>query len=299
MRPNAGQTPEGAVDPAIFTRRTVTMMHIALGLHNKNNYFIHTLTCVHSILTNTRERVHIHVLHDRTLNSDCRAHFKKLAAHFRAEMDFFDMSDSVAPYLGNDMKSFSIAMLFRIFIPELMPDDDILYIDSDVCCNMDIARLFREVRAAPDASIHVVRDEAICLADFATHVLSLGIDPRNYFNSGVIVFNTRRLNARCSDFSERMASLLRETARNFPDQDALNIYFLLEKKEQREVHYLDNVYNFNISIKKRHMLKPDRLSTFIVHYGYHKPWEKIFPAALLYWKYREELFRILATADAS
>ncbi len=275
------------------------MLHIALGLHNKNNYFVHTLTCIHSILANTGERLRIHLLHDSTLTGDCMTHFKKLAAHFKAEMNFFDISDRIIPYSDNDMKSFSVATLFRVFIPELIPDDHVLYIDSDVCCNMDIAALFEEVRKTPDASVYAVRDEAICNARFNAHVATLGIDPHNYFNAGMLVLNTRRLNACFPDFRERIVSLLHEKARNFPDQDALNIYFLIDKKDHtHEVRYLGKEYNFNISIKNRHMLKQDRLSRFIVHYGYHKPWEKIFPAALPYWKYREEMFSILKNAAA-
>lgn len=280
------------------------MIHIALGVRNTNNYIVHTLVCVCSVLSNASQPVHVHLIHDNTLDPEDQGCCERLAAHFKAQLTLHPVdiealppdSSLAPPLISLVQECFGIGCLYRLFIPELLPEARVVYFDSDMCCTMDVAEIAAEADRIQDFSLLVVQDEGICREVFSRYIQKHGINPRTYFNSGFIVFNTARIRAEIPHFFATITNIIRSTGKlRFADQDALNLYFLQKHAQEARtgLHYLPARFNLNIGVQDRHLLQPHELKNTVVHYAYVKPWEKIFPAAMVYWHYREQLFAIL------
>lgn len=272
------------------------MIHVALGVRNTANYIVHSLVCICSVLSNTSEPVHIHIIHDSTLSPEDQSCCERLVAHFQAKLSLHPVDIESSPISQLVPECFGIGCLYRLFIPELIPEPRVIYFDSDICCNMNVADIITEADSIQDFNLLVVQDEGICREVFSRYIQKHGINPRMYFNSGFIVFNTARINAEIPHFFDSIVNIIRTTGKlRFGDQDALNLYFLQKHAQEAQsgLHYLPERFNLNIGVKDRHLLPASELSNTVVHYAYIKPWEKIFPASMVYWKYREKMFEIL------
>lgn len=272
------------------------MIHVALGVRNTSNYIVHSLVCICSVLTNASQPVHIHLIHDSTLTPADSACCTRLVAHFDAALTFHPVDIEFSPLASLVPECFGVGCLYRLFIPELINEPRVIYLDSDICCNMDVADIIAEADRIQDFNLLVVQDEGICREIFSRYIQKHGINPRIYFNSGFIVFNTARIQTEIPHFFDSIVNIIRTTGKlRFGDQDALNLYFLQKNAHdaQAGLHYLPERFNLNIGVKDRHLRQPPELQDTVVHYAYLKPWEKIFPAAMVYWKYREQMFAIL------
>ncbi|MEG2173729.1 MAG: glycosyltransferase [Desulfovibrionaceae bacterium] len=272
------------------------MIHVALGVRNTNNYFVHSLVCVCSVLSNASVPVHIHLIHDSTLSPEDRACCSLLVNHFHATLTLHPVNIDASALAQLVPDCFGLGCLYRLFIPESIPADRVIYFDSDICCHMDVADIIAEAERIQDFSLLVVQDEGICREVFSRYIQKHGINPRIYFNSGFLVFNIPRINSEIPHFFDSIVNVIRTTGKlRFGDQDALNLYFLQQHapEAQSGLHYLPERFNLNIGVKDRHLRQPQSLANTVVHYAYIKPWEKIFPAAMIYWKYREKMFAII------
>ena len=117
----------------------------------------------------------------------------------------------------------SLTIYFRLFIPELFPQyDKAIYLDSDIVVPGDISRLWETplgdslVGACADYSIRPIPQFLRYIEEY------VGVDPRTYVNSGVLLMNLDRL--RKEDMAGRFLSWMEKY--NFatvaPDQDYLN-----------------------------------------------------------------------------
>lgn len=278
------------------------MIHVALGVRNLNNYIVHSLVCIYSVLAHASQPVHIHLIHDDTVTPEDQACCTTLTKHFGGELTLHPVSISTNDSLMHLVPDcFGIGSLYRLFIPHLIPEQYVIYFDSDICCTMDVAAIIAEAERVRDFTLMVVQDAGICREIFSAYIQRHGIDPRVYFNSGFLVFNTQRINEEIPDFFESIVNVIRTTGKlRFSDQDALNLYFLQDtsRKAKAGLHYLPERFNLNIGVKDRHTMQTQDLQNTVVHYAYLKPWEKIFPAAMLYWKCREQMFALLQGAKA-
>lgn len=153
------------------------------------------------------------------------------------------------------------AIYFRLFIPELFPQyEKAIYLDCDIVLLDDIANLY-DINIAENY-IGAVADQAVsAVPAFCEYTKNaLGIEPNNYFNSGVIVLNLTEL--RAIDFYKTFYGIL--SSYNFtvaPDQDCLNLIC------KDKVHYYGAEWN-KMPIDKK-VGHPPKL----VHYNLvMKPW---------------------------
>lgn len=273
------------------------MIHVALGVRNLNNYIVHSLVCIYSVLANASQPVHIHLIHDDTVTPQDKDYCTSLTTHFGAELTFHEVSIATNDSLMHLVPDcFGLGSLYRLFIPHLIPEQYVIYLDSDICCTMDVAEIIAEAEKVHDFTLMVVQDAGICREIFSAYIQRHGIDPRVYFNSGFLVFNNPRINEEIPSFFESIVNVIRTTGKlRFSDQDALNLYFLQDtsRKAKAGLHYLPERFNLNIGVHERHHMGPQELQGTVIHYAYIKPWEKIFPAAMVYWKYREQMFALL------
>lgn len=118
---------------------------------------------------------------------------------------------------------YTSAIYFRLFIPELFPEyEKAVYLDCDTILCEDVAKLYETELG--ENYIGAVADQVITSnPTFGEYTrFALGIEPRKYFNSGVIVMNLAKMReiGFCNLFGQVLSSYDFIVA---PDQDCLNL----------------------------------------------------------------------------
>jgi lipopolysaccharide biosynthesis glycosyltransferase len=164
-------------------------------------------------------------------------------------------------------KSWSMAMYYRLLIPEILNVDKAIYLDGDIIVNADIKQLWDyDISAYSIAGVGHSKDAL----------------RHDYFNSGVLVFNLIKM--RQEKFPEIWRERLKQISFDsliMPDQDILNAV-LKNKALFLPIQY--NVRGENYDYMLEHKMR-DKI--VIAHYTPGKPLELDCPPYLrkLYFKY--------------
>ena len=254
-----------------------TTMPLPIVVCYTTNFVVPVATTLLSIIESAspNTRYHIISLVEAPLSSSIEQRIKGLDKRgIVSEWTFIDMSGRVpSAYFG----SFSIGSLYRILIPELLPEyDTTLYLDCDIIVQNDLSKLF-----SIDLGENLLGGvrETLIGANIG-HFKSLELkDPTWYINSGFLLMNLKEM--RRVNFSKQMMDLLQtERARSykFPDQDAYNI--LAHGKIICLPPYYNSIRTFYPSIYKDAFLKLYTNDDWKavhrhgnVHYTSAKPWK--------------------------
>jgi len=247
-------------------------------------YAPYLATALYSIKENASKNYdyRIHILSDDLSDK----HIEKLR-RFDSEgfrLEFIPLSEKLScldpdgRLGGHGFEAFaSLTIYFRLFIPALFPQyDKAIYLDSDIIVPGDISRLWEEklgrnlIGACADYSIQHILPFMKYIDEY------VGVDHRNYVNSGVLLMNLKRL--REVDLAGRFLRWNRkyrlETVA--PDQDYLNVLCW------GCIHYLDPQWD---------AMPSERITSFedpqIIHFNLaSKPWlNESVPYGDLFWKY--------------
>ncbi len=120
------------------------------------------------------------------------------------------------------------------------------------------------------------------------YLKALGIDEDRYFNSGVMLMNLKAI--RDASREENVFWKAYRTNRaffsglKFPvfDQDLLNFMF---SSDREKLLLADVSFNYELCLFNRRFMRMHELKGKILHFPSLKPWQKFFPAQLIYWKY--------------
>lgn len=197
-------------------------------------------------------------------------------------------------------RHWGISMFYRIFCPLIMRQyKKVLYLDSDMCVNYDVSGLFEmddngyEICAVVGTSTPIL-DKFPTIKKHMIDVLKLQ-NPRNYFNSGLIMWNIENIDK--VSYDERFRAVCNTQGLLFPDQDILNMIF------EGRVNLLHNKWNYiygscewnpnylNIisgEYKKKFM--EARENPYIIHYTTaRKPWNYPYGEfADIWWSYAQK-----------
>lgn len=241
-------------------------------------------TAIHSIRENASPdfRYHIHILTD-DISEENRRKLSALGTDSFC-IEFHPLSrllrslPAVEKLSQHCFGAFSsLTIYFRLFIPELFPQyDKGIYLDADLVAPGDISWLYREplgrrlVGAVADYSIQKI-------APFMQYIDEyVGVDHKNYVNSGVLLLNMKRL--REVDLSGRFLSWVEKYGLETvaPDQDYLNALCW------DGIQYLDPDWNAMPSECLSVMDNPQ-----IIHFNLaSKPWlNEQVPYDQVFWKY--------------
>ncbi len=160
---------------------------------------------------------------------------------------------------------FTIAMYYRLMIPELLPSDipKVLYLDMDVIVEGRLDELWNQDLSGKAAA--VVEDGA------PKHLGQYS--PERYFNSGVMLMNleywrARNVKQKAIDFMTAHQDILK-----FPDQDALNVVL------QHDVLFQDQKWNYHLNLDKKFLKQalkrkvPAAKAPVLIHFNQKvKPW---------------------------
>ena len=221
------------------------MIHLTMSITDSyGTYAKFAGTCLESVFANTHQLVMVHLLHDDTLSDKNRKRFLELARRHGQTILFYNMSQLVGRRLaasGAKITSrFSPASLYRLLLADVLPEDieQVVYLDADIICHLDIARLVEACQGMTEALAAVTEESN----DMRTGALADNglVASEDYFNSGVLVINMPLFRSVPRLLEDGMAMLARYDNYRLPDQDILNYFFA------RDCRHLPRIFNNSV-----------------------------------------------------
>jgi lipopolysaccharide biosynthesis glycosyltransferase len=184
-------------------------------------YVPHTAASILSALRRQRDVEPVaHVLHDRSVTSEQLGELDRMIQDEGGEAHFVAVPHELTEGLPG-WEYIPPTMWFRVFLPELLPDvSKLLYLDSDTLVMDSLDSLF----AVELASDYVGAVSNVFQLDHLGRLDSLSIDdPRDYFNSGVLLMNLDSMRRDATSVKLREFALHNRDDLLWPDQDAFNL----------------------------------------------------------------------------
>lgn len=209
------------------------MIHIAFNIDE--NYIEQCEFVIASILYNTKEKCHFHIV----------------------GLSGYESDELVSFYPAPDTSNFSVdsgyitkATLYRLFYPEIIHVDKVIHLDCDLIVRDDIKKLWK----------YNPKEIAGCV-DCCPQVRFTD----KYINAGVMVMNLK--NIRNSNYMERFIKAKEKARTRFGDQDLINLALNIENIPQKW-----NISAHNFPFQSKECFNKERSS--ILHYnGKLKPWK--------------------------
>ena len=238
-----------------------------------DHYIMPTCVAITSMIMNknTDTKYHIYVLLAEVENEN-----KNILENFAQNNNDSFVSIDIIIINDNKYKNImnsghvSSAALFKFDIANIFPNlDKVLYLDSDIIILKDLSELF--TTDISNFYAGVIKD--FIAIQLRKHHLRLGTE--YYFNSGVLLLNTKKL--REENASEKLLDYKLAQKKGFMDQDAFNYVF------NEKVKFLPHKYNYMITNDNyfdrkaindfyEYDLLDDDIN--ILHITYKKPWDK-------------------------
>lgn len=164
----------------------------------------------------------------------------------------------------------------RLFLPEILDCERVLYLDSDLLVFKNVLEL-EDVDLSGHACAAVINEDAGTL-DFdlsKKEYTSLQLDPKaKYFNAGLLYMNLTFW--RANNYTSKCLSFLQNHQFRLADQSALNAVM------SGEILPIAKQWNRLVShISASELTTPN----FVIHYTSHKPWQFLNDApAMLLWR---------------
>lgn len=256
-------------------------IHIVLSIWDLTDvYNRHASVTMVSILVSTSHPVHFHLLYDEErskvnpkLAERNKSRYHELVDKYGAEVDFYHVS---VPYSVKKLpfvQVYTEGALLRFYIPDLFKQyEKIIYLDTDIIVRRDIHDLWN--KNISQYSLAAVNSRLS--KSYVRKYQKVGINPDNYFNSGVMLFNLEKILAENTTSNDYFTMLVNNPGFEWPDQDVLNKYY------SDSVFLLPEEYNKFTGLRER--IEYDNM---ILHFaGRVKPWSLYQGGAdKYYWKY--------------
>jgi lipopolysaccharide biosynthesis glycosyltransferase len=197
----------------------VNVLHVACAADD--GYAPHSAAMLHSVMAHRgTSELRIHYLHGPRFPDRSAQLIRGMVERGGATISFWEIPDDRIAGLP-EMEFVTSPMWYRIFLPELLPDvDRVLYLDVDTIALDSLEPLWETDLAG--SYVGAVTN-VFYMRSHAQRALDLGIEPTDYFNSGVVLMNLDLM--RRDDSSRALFEYARAHAAElaWPDQDALNV----------------------------------------------------------------------------
>jgi lipopolysaccharide biosynthesis glycosyltransferase len=131
------------------TNASKETIHVALSVYDPDGTYSRQAGVVMtSMFERTQSHVCVHILHDDTLTDNNRLKFSRTADKFGQEVRFIDVTEPFSKLNVNGVMDkfsqpfFTRGAFFRLFIPDLLDVEKVIYMDCDIIVNMDILNLW-------------------------------------------------------------------------------------------------------------------------------------------------------------
>ncbi|NTV97886.1 MAG: glycosyltransferase family 8 protein [Chlorobiaceae bacterium] len=261
-----------------------TRVNIVFGIDN--NYVQHLSVALVSLLDNNRDLSFRVYIISSGLSEKNIANLNRISGKYDCEIKNITVSDDLFVTLATAHPFYPKGTYYRLLIPELIDEDKVLYLDSDIVVNGLIEGLYNQDFA--DAYVCAIEDPG-----FDRH-RQLKMDPRSvYFNSGMMLINLKKwksdsIQKKVIDFIEK-----NQNAILFPDQCGLNAIINgrwkkvpLKYNQQSSIFSRDFEKKFDCFSSEE--LAEAKERPVIIHYtSGSKPWhyKNNHPYKRKYWDY--------------
>jgi lipopolysaccharide biosynthesis glycosyltransferase len=174
---------------------------------------------LHSVLRQAGDHeVRVHYLHGPRFEARHGELLARMVEAGGGSIVFHEVADSEVAGLPS-ASQFTVAMWYRVFLPELLPDAErVLYLDADTIAVDSIAPLWEA-----DLTGHWLAAVTNVFQQNHMHrPAQLGLEGSHYFNSGVLLLNLAEM--RRDGCTARLVEYARSNPDiEWPDQDTLNV----------------------------------------------------------------------------
>ncbi len=202
------------------------MIHICFNLDEK--YVKPCKVLIREIVATTNEECTFHFIgidkRDMGTTSPC-------VFYPKPDLSYFN-DDNLKNYYY-----FSQAAMYRLLIPFLIETDRAIYLDIDTVVLKDIKTLWNK-------DIDLVG--AVIDPCDLFHNNRLAHGAKNYYNSGIILFNSKKIRKEMPDYKERILQAQKDYILDLKDQDIFNIVF---KEHITTLGYEFNIDSHNLKEK--------------------------------------------------
>lgn len=252
-------------------------MNIAIAIND--TFMMPATVMLHSLFRKTSQKVRLFLLYSSLAEANRRKIRKQtINAGFSFEEIMIDERLFEHASLNHN-PLYSVEIFYRILLPYLTEVEKVLWLDSDLIVNKDIAELYNH--DISDVYIAACTDigEAAHRREEIKH--QLGISGQVYFNSGVMLLNTEKIRKEIPqavffEAIERYNPVLR-----CPDQDILNLVLgkkmLCLETKYNDMHHLDAQESESSK------------DSIIIHFYWKKPWNTDYDGYLEAFFWREAL----------
>ncbi len=255
-----------------------------------NNYSQHLAVALESLFFNNKYELDVHIFHSK-LDVDNTNKLNEIGIKYAQKITFHLIDDEI--FNGyKENYHFTIAMYFRLLIPDLLSEDyeSAIYIDSDIVVNGDVSYLIN--LDIQDNVLAAIGNPNSYLA-----MKRLGLDEQNiYFDSGLLVFNLKLWREKSLHKKILEYILKHPDDLIYPDNDALNIIINGNFLELSPIFSLQSNYIKNKDIDLNYFSRFGDIQyilnnpVIIQFAGGVKPWHYLSEDHYkeLYWKYLKQ-----------
>ncbi len=261
-----------------------------------NNYFIHMLTSIYSLIENNKDIfLNINIIEDNLEEINKKRLYLLTEIYKNIKINIYSIKlieKNINRYNIPKWRNTNIANA-RLFANEIIKCDELLYLDSDTI----IVNSLKNVYNIGKGPISAVKD--IIIPDYLKNEIS------NYFNSGVLLFNFNEWEK--EHCIEKIYNILKKNTINlqFPDQDLINLavenintlplnynLFPIVKIMEKHKIFAKKFYDKVDSFYSQKEIKDSLLNPIIYHnldFLNIRPWESniIHPYNDIYKHYRK------------
>lgn len=189
-----------------------------------------------------------------------------------------------------EIRGITKAAYYRLLAPELIPEyDKAIYADVDIIFRTDLSGVY--VTDLRDNYVGAVYNSGITRGDKGRQYLnSIGVDPDNYFISGFLLMNLKKM--REDNLPERFVVESHKKHFIYQDQDILNIVcknkiLALHRSVSMSVADFMIVVLGDRSLPEKYYNTSDNeaLTKSNIHYNGMKPWIGLCPNFDIWWEY--------------
>lgn len=246
---------------------------IPIVLSSDHNFIMPTGVSISSLLKNSDGEIYdINILISEDVTPSDKLILSSIVEHTESKIHFKLVKDLIDT--AYEVRGITKAAYFRLYIPWLFPDyKKIIYLDGDIVIKKGLKKLY-DIDLS-DNYIGGVKD-IWKSSEFIKYIDSIGLNWDDYINSGILLFNAKKMREDRLDFQfNKLCKLQFE----YQDQDILNTVC------KNKIQYISPAFNFNAFWFKDCINNPDFIkkrynennismlqNIHIIHYCGAKPW---------------------------
>ena len=239
-------------------KETIEVLYALTDKKGTYSKFAGTSIC--SLLENTKEKVHIHLFHDGSIQGRNKENFEQMVASYGQNIFFYNVrellpevwqeAERIMAKAVNDSR-YTEAALYRLLAPQILPRrvERLIYLDADTLVHMDIKELWQEPIGSNGMSAVFESDLLITYGmrgkelregskKLQDHWKALGVNVEDGFNSGVLLMDLQLIRPMGNLLLGGLKTALNcDAESNFYDQNILLYYFA------EHAHHLPWQYN--------------------------------------------------------